>query len=85
MATYHYLFMARFGVKPDIDGRDGKILSDLIKRHGAEEVTGLLKFFFDHPPAWVEKRGKFTIPTFKGLYNELLALSLDPKTTMRAF
>ena len=37
MATYHDCFVSRFG----IDGRDGKLLSGLLKAHGADQVTGL--------------------------------------------
>jgi hypothetical protein len=86
MATYHDCFVLKFGVKPDIDGgRDGKILSSLIKSHGAGEVIELLHFFFEHPPDWVQKNGKFTLTTFKGIYTELLAQSCNSKTQMRAF
>jgi Helix-turn-helix domain len=85
MGLFHDLFWAKFGAKPDIDGRDGKILSSLIRSHGAEEVQALLRFFFEYPPDWVEKKGKFTLPTFKGVYNELLAQSRSTKAQMSAF
>lgn len=73
MATYHDLFISKFGAKPDIDGRDGKLLSGLVKSHGSDQVIELLDFFFEHPPAWVEKNSKFTIPAFKSAYTEILA------------
>ena len=82
VAVYHDLFFARFGAKPDIDGRDGKLLAGLVRGHGADEVQGLLRFFFEHPPDWVEKKGKFTIATFKWAYNELLAQSRNGKMQM---
>jgi phage replication O-like protein O len=76
MGLYYELFVKRFGAKPDIDGgRDGNILSGLIAAHGAAEVQALLRFFFDYPPAWVEKSGKFTLPAFKSAYTEILAQS----------
>ena len=82
MACYHDLFVAKFGAKPDIDGRDGKLVSGLLKAHGAGEVTTLLGYFFDFPPAWVEKSSKFTIPAFKAAYTELLAQSRNSKIQM---
>jgi DNA-binding transcriptional regulator YhcF (GntR family) len=82
VAVYHDLFIAKFGAKPDIDGRDGKLLSGLVRAHGADEVQGLLRFFFEHPPDWVEKKGKFTVYTFKGVYTELLAQSRNRKVRM---
>jgi hypothetical protein len=82
MATYHDRFVSRFGAKPDIDGRDGKLLSGLIKTHGAEEVTSLLEYFFESPPAWVEKGSKYTIPTFKSAYTEILAKSRNGRSQM---
>jgi hypothetical protein len=86
VALYQDLFLARFGAKPDIDGRDTKLLAGLIRAHGAGEVQALLRFFFEHPPDWVEKKGKFTVYTFKGVYTELLAQSSSrSKTQMRAF
>jgi hypothetical protein len=75
VALYHDLFVGRIGAKPDFDGRDGKLLSGLLKAHGAAEVQELLKSFFEHPPAWVEKGSKFTIPAFKSAYTEILAQS----------
>jgi Helix-turn-helix domain len=85
MGLFHDLFLAKFGAKPAIDGRDGKILSGLVRSRDADEVQALLRFFFEHPPDWVEKKGKFTLPTFKGVYNELLAQSRNSKAQMRAF
>lgn len=85
MALYHDLFVAKVGAKPDIDGRDGKILSGLLKGHGADEVKGLLTFFFKKPPDWVEAKGKFTLYTFKGIYTELLAQWKKQETGMRNF
>jgi hypothetical protein len=85
VAVYHDLFLTKFGAKPDIDGRDGKLLAGLVRAHGADDVQGLLRFFFEHPPDWVEKKGKFTLYTFKGIYTELLAQSCNSKTQMRAF
>jgi hypothetical protein len=86
MGLYHDLFLAKFGAKPDIDGgRDGKLLAGLVKSHGADQVQSLLRFFFDHPPGWVEKKGKFTLPAFKSAYTELLAQSRNGKQEMRAF
>jgi hypothetical protein len=83
MALYSDLFVRRVGAKPDIDGgRDGKLLSGLLKAHGADEVTCLLRYFFEHPPPWVEKNGKFTIPAFKSAYTELLAQSRNGKVQM---
>ena len=80
------MYLAKFGAKPDIvGGRDGKILSDLIKSHGTDEVQLLLRVFFDRPPAWVEKNNKFTLTTFKYVYNELLAASRNGKSEMRSF
>jgi len=83
MALYQDLFVAKVGAKPDIDGRDGKILSGLLRGHGAEEVQRLLKFFFKSPPAWVVEKGKYTMPTFKGLYSELLAQAQRQQSSMR--
>lgn len=83
MATFHDLFIAKFDAKPDIvGGRDGKILSDLVKSHGVELVIELLHRFFESPPRWVERDSKFTIPTFKSAFNELLAQSRNGKTQM---
>src|SRR5262249_49653490 len=82
MATYHDCFVSRFGAKPDIGGRDGKLLSELLKAHGANEVTSLLRYFFESPPPWIEKNGKFTITGFKSAYTELLAQSRNGKTQM---
>lgn len=82
MAAYHDCFVSRFGAKPDIDGRDGKLLSGLLKAHGAAEVVSLLRYFFESPPAWVEKGSKFTIPAFKSVYTEILAKSRNPKAQM---
>jgi phage replication O-like protein O len=82
MATYHDRFVLKFGAKPDIDGRDGKLLSGLVKSHGADEVIALLALFFDRPPEWVAKKGKFTVPTFKSVYTELLAQSRSGKMQM---
>ena len=82
MALYNNLFVAKVGAKPDIDGRDGKILSGLLNGHGAAEVQRLLKFFFKNPPAWVVEKGKYTIPTFKGLYSELLAQAQRKQSSM---
>lgn len=82
MGTYHDCFVSRFGAKPDIDGRDGKLLSGLLKAHGASEVVSLLRYFFESPPAWVEKGSKFTIPAFKSAYTEILAKSRNPKVQM---
>jgi phage replication O-like protein O len=80
---YCELFIARFGSKPDFDGgRDGAILSGLLKSHDAAEVKELLRFFFEHPPDWVEKKCKYTIPTFKSVYTELVAQSRNAKTQM---
>jgi len=80
MALYSVLFLQRFGAKPDIDGgRDGKILSGLLSNHGAAEVQELLRFFFEHPPAWVQEKGRFTLQTFKYAYNEILAQSRNGK------
>jgi hypothetical protein len=73
MALYFELFAARFNAKPDVDGVDGKLLSGLIAKRGADEVMVLLRFFFDHPPAWVLRDSKFTIPAFKRSYTELVA------------
>jgi len=74
MAIYHDSFVAKFGAKPDIDGgRDGKLLSGLLKEHGAKEVQSLLRDFFDNPPPWVEKNCSFTLPIFKRFYNDLIA------------
>ena len=83
MGLYHDLFVAKVGAKPDIDARDGKILSGLLKGHGVDEVKGLLAFFFEKPSEWVVKNGKFTIPTFKGLYSELLARVKQQQPSMR--
>jgi len=80
MATYNGCFISRFGAKPDIDAREGKLLSGLLKTHGSDEVINLLRYFFQHPPAWVEKNGKFTIPAFKSAYTEILAQSRNGKT-----
>ena len=85
MALYQDLFVAKVGAKPDIDGRDGKILSGLLKSHGAEEVKGLLTFFFKTPPDWVEAKGKFPLYTFKGIYTELLVRWKKQDTGMREF
>lgn len=83
MATYRDLFVAKFDAKPDIvGGRDGKILSDLVKSHGAEQVIELLHVFFESPPKWVEKNSKFTIPAFKSAYTEILAQSRNGKVQM---
>ena len=85
MALYQDLFVAKVGAKPDIDGRDGKILSGLLKGHGAAEVQRLLKFFFKSPPDWVEAKGKFTLYTFKGIYTELLVRGKKQDTGMKEF
>jgi len=82
MKLYYDLFVAKVGAPPDIDGREGKILSGLLRGHGAKEVQRLLKFFFKNPPAWVVEKGKYTIPTFKGLYSELLAQSRRQQSSM---
>lgn len=85
MALYQDLFVAKVGAKPDIDGRDGKILSELLKRHGVDEVKGLLTFFFRKPPDRVEAKGKFTLYTFKGNYTELLVRWKKQHVGMREF
>jgi Bacteriophage replication protein O len=83
MLLYHELFVSKFGVKPDIDGgRDGKLLSGLVKTHGAHQVLDQLRYFFKHPPDWVEKGAKFTIPAFKSAYTEVLAKSRNGKSQM---
>ena len=75
MILYSNLFLAKCGAKPDIDGgRDGKILSGLLKSRGWEEVRSLLQFFFEKPPHWVDANGKFTLYAFKSCYSELLVL-----------
>jgi len=74
VALYFELFGLRFGgAQPDFDGVDGNLLSGLITKHGAEQVQTLLRLFFKHPPAWVERDLKFTIPVFKRVYTELVA------------
>ena len=85
MALYQDLFVAKVGAKPDIDGREGKILSGLLKTHGADEVKGLLTFFFKKPPDWVEAKGKFTLYTFKGNYTELLVRWKKQDVGMKEF
>ena len=83
MATYQDLFVSKFGVKPDIDGgRDGKLLSGLLKTHGANQVLDQLRYFFEHPPDWVDKGAKFTIPAFKSAYTEVLAKSRNGRSQM---
>jgi hypothetical protein len=82
VALYVDLFVGRVGAKPDFDGRDGKLLSGLLKAHGAAEVQELLRFFFAHPPTWVEKTSKFTIYAFKSAYTELLAQSRSRQARM---
>jgi hypothetical protein len=86
IGTFHDLYFGKFGAKPDIvGGHDPKIISELIKSHGFNEVEGLLRLFFDHPPASVEKNNKFTLPMFKFVYNELLAQNRKDTAKMRAF
>jgi hypothetical protein len=80
MALFSELFLQRFGAKPDIvGGRDGKLLSGLLAAYGAPVVQRLLRFFFEHPPVWVQKNGKFTIPAFKSAFTELLVQSRNGK------
>jgi hypothetical protein len=85
IAIYHDCFVSKFGAKPDIDSRDGKLLSGLLAAHGAAEVQELLRVFFEHPPAWVQKGCKFTIPAFKSSYTEILAQSRNGKAQQGGF
>jgi hypothetical protein len=83
---FHSLFLAKFGAKPDIvGGRDGKLISDLIKRHSSDQVLLLLKQFFEFPPKWVKETDNFTIPAFHASYTQLIAASRNGKSEMRAF
>ena len=68
-----------------VGGRDGKIVSGLVKAHGVDEVVEQLRYFFEDPPDWIKKGSKFTIPAFKSAYNEILAKRLNGKSQMRAF
>jgi hypothetical protein len=85
MALYSQLFSAKIGTKPDIAAIDGKLLSELLRNHGAPEVQVALRLFFERPIAWVEKNGAFTLRAFKHCYNQILAQRQYRATQMRAF
>lgn len=74
MALYHDLFLKTVGAKPDIDRTDGKILKDLLKYLGKDEVMKIIGYFFEHPPDCSRSKGKYTLQEIKRIYNELLAM-----------
>ena len=50
---YYDLFFAKYGQKPVITGKHGKLLNDLVKQLSTEEVIGRLKMFFDDTDKFV--------------------------------
>ena len=86
MALYSELFTAKFRSKPHIvGGRDGKLLSDLLRQHPPDEVQETLRLFFTHPPDWVARQKNYTIGAFAKSFNQLLAMRADKKGTMESF
>lgn len=55
---YHRLFLARYHGKPEYAGKkDGKRMSDLLRKHGLEEVARRLDAFFASRDPWIQKSG----------------------------
>ncbi len=84
MVLYCELFSAKFGSKPHIvGGKDGKLLSDLLRQHSPHEVQETLRLFFKKPPDWVARQSSYTIGTFAKCFTQLLAMKADRHDTMR--
>lgn len=44
------------GAKPTWGAKQGRLLKQLLKAHGAEEVQRRIGVLFDSPPSWLESR-----------------------------
>ncbi len=84
MVLYCELFSTKFNSKPHIvGGKDGKLLSDLLRQHPPHEVQDTLRLFFKKPPDWVARQSNYTIGTFAKCFTQLLAMKADRHNTMR--
>ena len=84
MFLYCELFSAKFGSKPHVvGGKDGKLLSDLLRQHPPHEVQETLRLFFKKPPDWVARQSNYTIGAFAKCFTQLLAMKADRHARMR--
>jgi hypothetical protein len=68
---YHDGFIARFGEKPNIQGRkDGKILKDLAKTHGVAAVEARIDRLLDSTDDFIANSGR-TIGVLSSCWNKL--------------
>ena len=57
--------------KYNFTGKDGKLLSDLIKRFGSKSVREVIDVFFLQEDEFLRTKGGFTVGTFASYFNRL--------------
>ena len=64
------------GAKYDFGAKDGKLLSDLVKRQGSGEVLKRMRYMFSGSVPWL--KGAYTVGSFKANFNALVDAAPKP-------
>lgn len=72
VATYHDLFLAKYGRKPVVTAKDGQQLKRVAVSQGVDQGLALLKAFFQTRDKFVEQAGH-TVGVFGSTVNKLIA------------